>query len=92
MSTESFTMYDNEFIVIFGVDHMKTGKAAYCSAAVYGEEYYNGVAGSNSMKWNDSAEEYLKGDLDVDKYFCLNLIAYEWLTRRGTNLYRTKEL
>jgi len=71
MSTESFTMYDNEFIVIFVVDHTKTGKAAYCSAAVYEEEYYNDVAGSSSMKWGESAKEYLKSDLDADKFFVL---------------------
>jgi len=71
MSTESFTMYDNEFIVIFGVDHTQTSKAAYCSAAVYGEEYYNGVAGSSSMKWGESAKEYLQGDLEADKFFVL---------------------
>lgn len=59
MSTRSFTMYDNEFIVMYGVDHTKTGKAAYCSAAVYGKDYANGVIGSNSLEWEDSADEYL---------------------------------
>ena len=71
MCTESFTMYDNEFIVIYGVDHTQTGKASYCSAAAYGEDYYNGVAGSNSLKWSGSAKEYLKEDVDVDKFFVL---------------------
>jgi len=59
MSTGSFTMYDNEFIVMYGVDHTNTGKAAYYSAAVYGEDYQNGVTGSNSLEWMGSADEYL---------------------------------
>lgn len=71
MSSETFTMYDNEFIVIYGVDHTQTGKAVYCSAAIYGEEYYNGVAGSNSMNWGGSSKEYLKDDLDAEKFFVL---------------------
>jgi hypothetical protein len=69
MSTKSFTMYDNEFIVMYGVDHTKTGKAAYCSAAVYGEDYQNGVTGSNSLEWGGSADEYL--DELGDTFFVL---------------------
>jgi hypothetical protein len=71
MSTNTFTMYDNEFIVIYGVDHTQTGKAVYCSAAVYGEDYYNGVAGSNSMEWGGSSNEYLNDDPDANKFFVL---------------------
>ena len=74
MCTRSFKMYDNEFIVIFGVNHAVTGKAAYCSAAVYGKEYYNGVGGSNSMPYNNwigTADEYLPGEADADKFFVL---------------------
>jgi hypothetical protein len=69
MSTRSFTMYDNEFIVMYGVDHTNTGKAAYCSAAVYGEDYQNGVTGSNSLEWMGSADEYL--DKMGDSFFVL---------------------
>lgn len=71
MRTEAFTMYDNEFIVIFGVDHTRTGKAAYCSAAIYGSDYYNGVAGSSSMKWGESAGGYLNDSSVADKFFVL---------------------
>lgn len=74
MCTRSFKMYDNEFIVLFGVNHVVTGKAAYCSAAVYGKEYYNGVGGSNSMPYNNwigTAHEYLPGEADSDKFFVL---------------------
>jgi len=73
LKTESFTMYDNEFMVIFGVDHIQTGKSVYYSATIYGEQYINGVAGSNSMKWGGSAKDYLSEDPDVEKFFVLTL-------------------
>ena len=72
MCTRPFTMYDNEFIVIYGVDHTRTQKAAYCSTAVYGLTYYNGVAGSNSISygtWPDSAKKYLEDEPAADKFF-----------------------
>jgi len=71
MCTKPFTMYDNEFIIIYGVDHTQTGKAAYCSAAVYGYDYFNGVAGSNSMNWHGSATEYLEVDSEAKMFFVL---------------------
>ncbi len=72
MCTKSFTMYDNEFIVIYGVNHTITKKAAYCSAVIYGEEYTNGVDGSNSMpdnNWEGSANEYLPGEASAETFF-----------------------
>jgi hypothetical protein len=74
MCTKSFTMYDKEFIVIYGVNHTQTEKAAYCSAVVYGKEYYNGVSGSNSMpgnNWIGSADEYLPSEENSDNFFVL---------------------
>jgi hypothetical protein len=74
MRTPSFKMYDNEFMVIFGINHTVTGKAAYCSAAVYGTEYINGVGGSNNMpynNWTGTANEYLPEETEADKFFVL---------------------
>jgi hypothetical protein len=71
LKTESFTIYDNEFIVIFGVDNTRTGKSVYYSATIYGEQYINGVTGSNSMQWGGSVRDYLPEDPDMKKFFVL---------------------
>lgn len=88
MCTDSFTMYDNEFIVIYGVDHTRTRKAAYCSAAVYGQVYYNGVIGSNSMKdnWKKSANQFLPDDPESDSFFVLSASRSKGIPEAGPDL------
>ncbi len=72
MCTEPFTMYDNEFIVIYGLNptNKEINKATYCSAAVYGYDYFNGVNGSNSLDWENTSLDFLEDDTD-SKFFVL---------------------
>jgi hypothetical protein len=49
----------NEFIIIYGVNHVATGKAAYSSATIYGADGWNGVGTIHDANFNGTAEEYL---------------------------------
>ncbi|AKB81121.1 hypothetical protein MSBR3_0543 [Methanosarcina barkeri 3] len=49
----------NEFIIVYGVNHVATGKASYSNFAIYGADVWNGVRAITDADFNGSAEEYL---------------------------------
>lgn len=49
----------NEFIIVYGVNHVATGKATYSNFAIYGADVWNGVRAITDADFNGSAEEYL---------------------------------
>ncbi len=49
----------DEFIIVYGVNHVATGKATYSNFAVYGADLFNGVRAITNADFNGSAEEYL---------------------------------
>ena len=49
----------NEFIIVYGVNHVATGKAMYENFVLYGADVWNGVAMINDLDFNGTAEEYL---------------------------------
>jgi hypothetical protein len=49
----------DEFIIVYGVNHVATGKATYSNFAVYGADLWNGVGAITDADFNGSAEEYL---------------------------------
>ncbi|OPY45419.1 MAG: hypothetical protein A4E47_00979 [Methanosaeta sp. PtaU1.Bin028] len=49
----------DEFIIVYGVNHVASGKAAYSNIAVYGAEIWNGVGAINDLEFSGTAEEYL---------------------------------
>lgn len=52
----------NEFIIVYGVNHVATGKATYSNFAIYGADVWNGVRAITDEDFNGSAEEYLPGN------------------------------
>ncbi len=52
----------NEFIIVYGVNHVATGKATYSSFTIYGANGWNGVGAVNDQDFNGTAEEYLSGN------------------------------
>ena len=52
----------NEFIIVYGVNHVATGKATYSNFAVYGADVWNGVRAITDEDFSGSAEEYLPGN------------------------------
>jgi len=49
----------SEFIIVYGVNHVATGKATYSNFAIYGADVWNGVRAITDADFNGSAEEYL---------------------------------
>ncbi|MDD4651133.1 MAG: hypothetical protein PHQ34_02775 [Methanothrix sp.] len=64
----------NEFIIIYGVNHIATGKAAYSSATIYGAAGWNGVGAIHDASFNGTAQEYLPDNPNA-KYLYVYKIA-----------------
>jgi len=60
LQTDNFQLAtDDDFVIIYGVNHTQTGKATYFNVSFYGEELWNGVVGANVTNGLQSpAEEY----------------------------------
>jgi hypothetical protein len=49
----------NEFLIVYGVNHVATRKATYSNFVVYGAEGWYGVGAVTDADFNGTAEEYL---------------------------------
>jgi hypothetical protein len=49
----------NEFLIVYGVDHVATGKATYSNFNVYGSDGWNGVGGATNLDFGGTAQAYL---------------------------------
>jgi len=63
----------NEFIIVYGVNHVATGKATYENIVPYGEEF-NGIGEINDTALDGTAEAYLPNDPNA-KYLYVYKIA-----------------
>lgn len=75
-----FTLADdpNEFLIVYGVNHMKTGKCTYSNFIVYGEKYLNGVASVASTLFEGSADVYIPGHAQAN-------YLYAWKVARSVD-------
>jgi hypothetical protein len=64
----------NEFIIIYGVNHVATGKSTYSSATIYGAAGWNGVGAIHDASFNGTAQEYLPDNPNA-KYLYVYKIA-----------------
>lgn len=64
----------NEFIIVYGVNHVATGKATYSSFSLYGADVWNGVGSITDADFSGTAEEYLPDNPDA-KYLYVYKIA-----------------
>ena len=71
LMTRDFTLdSDDDFVVVYGVNHTKTGKARYSNAVLYGRPMLNGVCSIYDSLYDGSAGEYLEEDCeDPDAYY-----------------------
>ena len=69
--TKDFTLNsDEDFIVVYGVNHTKTGKAQYSNAVLYARPMLNGVCSVYDSLFPGSAAQYLEQDCaDSDNYY-----------------------
>ncbi len=64
----------NEFIIVYGVNHVATGKATYSNFAIFGADVWNGVGAVTDQDFNGTAEAYLPGNPNA-KYLYVYKIA-----------------
>ena len=58
--TENFTLTsDDDFVVVYGVNHTTTGKAVYSNAVLYARPMLNGVCSIYNGLFEGSAAQYL---------------------------------
>ena len=64
----------NEFLIVYGVNHVATRKATYSSFVVYGAEGWYGVGAVTDADFNGTAEEYLPNNPNA-KYLYVYKVA-----------------
>lgn len=71
LMTKDFTLdSDEDFIVVYGVNHQATGKAVYANAILYGRPMLNGACSVYDSLFPGSAKDYLEANCDTqDKYY-----------------------
>jgi len=63
-----------EFVIVYGVNHQKTGKVTYAAVGAYANEHrWFGIGTALSPTFEGSAEEFLPGDPDADKLYVLKV-------------------
>lgn len=61
---------DEDFVVVYGIDHSSTGKAVYYNSSLYGEDLLNGVAAVfSSAELKYPADNYFSYNNRNSKYF-----------------------
>ena len=71
IKTEDFQLTsDDDFIVVYGINHERTGKAIYSNANFYGVALFNGVAGAfSTVQFPDTADEYFPEGYEYAGYY-----------------------
>jgi hypothetical protein len=64
----------NEFIIVYGVNHVATGKAVYSNFGVNGADIFNAIGAISNLDFNGTAEEYLPDNPNA-KYLYVYKIA-----------------
>ena len=71
LMTPEFTLNsDEDFIVVYGVNHTATGKGIYSNAVLYAKPMLNGITSIYDSLYQGSASAWLGEDYpDADKYY-----------------------
>ena len=79
LMTRNFTLdSDEDFVVVYGVNHTQTGKARYTNAVLYGRPMLNGVCSIYDSLYTGSASEYLEEDCEnPDQYYVYKMARTE---------------
>ncbi|MCE5309107.1 MAG: hypothetical protein LLG20_15820, partial [Acidobacteriales bacterium] len=63
-----------EFVIVYGVNHQKTGKVTYAAVGAYANEVrWFGIGTALSPTFEGSANAFLPGDPDADKLYVLKV-------------------
>jgi hypothetical protein len=66
---------DDDFVIVYGINHEQTRKAIYSNFSFYGVELLNGVAGTNSAEYANSAADYFPPGYENAKCYYVYKIA-----------------
>lgn len=73
LKTDNFKLEtDDDFVIIYGVNHLQTGKATFFNTSFYGAEHWNGVVGANitnESQSNYSAKEYFPSNYENSNFY-----------------------
>ena len=71
LSTETFTLDDpqNDFVIVYGLNHDLTKKATYSNFSVYGDELKIGITGKNSPDLYNSACDLIPDDPNASLFY-----------------------
>lgn len=73
LMTDDFTLHsDEDFIVVYGVNHVKTGKATYANTVLYGRPMLNGIVSLYDSMYEGSADAYLPEE-DASPYYVIRM-------------------
>jgi hypothetical protein len=64
---------DDDFYVVYGVDHQVTGKVTYANFSVYAAQHQVGLASVSSNKYPGSAQKYLPQSIDAPKLYAYKI-------------------
>ncbi len=69
--TENFQLTsDDDFVIVYGINHERTGKSIYSNASFYGAELFNGVAGAfSTVQFPDTALEFFPEGYENAGYY-----------------------
>jgi len=65
----NYTLKDDEFLMVYGVNHQASGKVMYTNVAVYGSDILNGVAAVTDADYSGSADSYLPGNRNAGLFY-----------------------
>lgn len=73
LMTDDFTLdSDEDFVVVYGVNHVSTGKATYANTVLYARPMLNGIVSLYDSMYADSASAYLPGAAS-NSYYVMKL-------------------
>ena len=64
-STAVLSDSEDDFMIVSGVNHKATNRAAYASLALVGIDHLNSIGGVSDMNYTGSAEHYLGQDDEI---------------------------
>jgi hypothetical protein len=67
--SESFSFRDNDIVIVYGVNHTKTGMAVYSNVSSYGARYLNGFGGITDTHFEKTAREFISDTTLADHLF-----------------------
>jgi hypothetical protein len=64
----------NEFIIVYGINHVASGKATYSNFGIYGADVWNSVGAIEDPIFNGTAEEYLPDNPDAKYLYVYKIV------------------